>query len=68
MVFEIGKYYQHTCGAKLAILCELETTQYGKTLIAESDGRDVLRAVGKGKSYTVNYHEITKEEWMESFS
>jgi len=37
MKFEIGKYYRHTTGYELAILCEAETTIRGKGLLAETN-------------------------------
>ena len=67
MKFEIGKYYRHTTGFSLAIIGELETTLYGKALIAEgTDGQ--LRAVGREEASAENYKEITKEEWLKNFS
>lgn len=66
--FEVGKFYKHTAGTKIAVLCEADTTLYGNTLLAESAGCNGFRAVGKDESCTANWHEITKEEWMQSFS
>ena len=69
MKFEIGKFYRHTTGKDLAIIGELETTMFGKTLIAETkDITECLMAVGRQESATANYTEITKEEWMKNFS
>jgi hypothetical protein len=68
MVFEEGKYYQHTSGHKLSILGRLPTTMWGSsTLIAEQDDATLL-AVGDDVSSAVNYREITRDQWMESFS
>jgi len=67
MIFEIGKYYQHTTGIELSIIGELETTLWGKTLIAETNSSD-FEAVGSDIYATTNYVEISKEEWMKNFS
>lgn len=67
MKFEIGKYYRHTTGHELAILCEAETTIRGKGLVAETNGRDELTLVGESEENAVNYTEITKKEWMKNF-
>jgi hypothetical protein len=70
MVFEVGKYYKHTGGGYLHILCEAETTMWMDPLIAESaghgDGR--LVPVGKDEAAAVNWTETTKDEWMTNFS
>lgn len=67
--FEVGKFYKHNTGICFAILCEVETTLYGKTLIAEQAcGGSNIIAVGQDESAAANFHEITKEEWMENFS
>lgn len=71
MKFEVGKYYKHTIGHTLAILGYLETTMWGKTLIAESNQQGQMTelvAVGSNESAIANYREITKEEWMENYS
>lgn len=68
MKFEIGKFYKHTTGDCLHILCEIETTMYGNTLLAEQrGGEENFIAVGRGEDSAVNYHEITKEEWLVEF-
>lgn len=69
MVFEIGKFYRHTTGLELAIVGEVETTLYGKCLVAESnEPSGNLVAVGRDESATQNFIEITKEEWMKNFT
>lgn len=71
MKFEVGKFYKHTTGHCIAILCEQETTMYGKTLLAEHTLPPQIgdfMAVGSDESSAANYHEITKGEWMENFS
>ena len=39
MKFEIGKYYRHSAGGDLSILCEANTTLYGESLLAERAGK-----------------------------
>jgi hypothetical protein len=71
MVFEIGKYYKHTTGTYLHVLCEQETTMYGNTLIAECAGykvADNFIAVGRDTAATANWQETTREDWMKNFS
>ena len=63
MKFEIGKYYQHTTGQKLRILCEAETTYHGNAMICEFDDGE-LRPVGYTEDAAVNYVEIPKNMWM----
>jgi len=66
MKFEIGKYYQHSGGHMLSILCEAKTTLYGDCLIAEELGGS-FRPVSKDAEATLNWKEVTKEEWMRNF-
>ena len=68
MVFEVGKFYKHTTGRCLAILCQQETMMYGDTLIAEQSGtQESFMAVGKDEDSAVNFHEISKDEWEANF-
>lgn len=66
--FEIGKYYRHTGGSEIAVLGELNTTLYGLTLIVEEAGVNGFKPVGRGPEATVNWVEITQEEWLKNFS
>lgn len=66
--FEIGKYYRHQTGEEISIIDEIETTMYGQCLVAESNKSRDLKTVGKDPSSAVNWHEITKEEWIKNFS
>jgi len=69
MRFEVGKFYKHTSGKKIAIVAEAVTTMYGKTLIAEQCDRADFMPVGSDSDdYAANWTEITKDEWMECFS
>lgn len=68
MRFEIGKYYRHTTGYELSIICETETTLRGKGLLAETNGQDELCIVGTGEENTIGFTEIPNEEWMKNFS
>lgn len=67
MKFEVGKYYQHSGGPSMAILCEAKTTLYGDCLIAEELGGS-FRPVSKDEEAAINWKEITKEEWYESWN
>ena len=67
MKFEIGKFYRHTTGQELSILCEAETTIRGKGLVAETNDHNELILVGTNVENAINYVEITKEEWMKNF-
>jgi hypothetical protein len=70
MVFEVGKYYKHTTGYTISVICRANTTLFGdNALIVESN--DVLRpfsAVGDTEDHSVNFIEVDKEEWMKNFS
>lgn len=71
MKFEIGKYYRHTTGHLLSILGEIETDMWGKTLVAESNrprAMTELTPVGSDAGAAVNYSEIDREQWMQSYS
>jgi len=68
MIFEIGKYYEHTTGNQLAILGELETTMFGKCLIAEQSNSNFFTSVGRDTNSADNWHEISREKWMKNFS
>ena len=69
MCFEVGKYYKHTGGVYLSILCEANTTLYGKCLIAESAGKEGgFRAVGTDRASVENFTECSEKEWMSNFS
>ena len=52
----------------LSILGEVETTLYGKCLVAEESGSANLYPVGMDETNAVNWKESTKEEWMKNFS
>lgn len=64
MKFELGRYYKHTTGSKIFICGLADSIFYGRGLIAE-DERGELSRVGDSEENTVNYAEITKEEFME---
>lgn len=46
MRFEQGKYYEHSSGEKIAIVGCVETTMYGKTLVAEQCNKADLKPIG----------------------
>lgn len=67
MRFEPGKYYRHAAGQMIATLGYMETTMWGKTLVAESV--DGLCPVGwDSDDYAQNWTEVSKEEWLKNFS
>jgi hypothetical protein len=68
MVFEQGKYYSHPSGEQMSIVGEVETTLYGKCLMAESNKYANIKPVGKDESNAENWSEISKDEWMKNFS
>lgn len=58
MKFQIGKYYQHTSGEIICILCEIHTFFHGACLLAEVDtGR--LRPVGTDAESSQNWHLVS---------
>lgn len=62
-VFEIGKYYQHSMGRRISILCWAETYFHGRCMIAEeSDG--CFTPVGADEANAVNWEEISREQWV----
>jgi hypothetical protein len=64
MIFEIGKYYKHTTGRMLHVLCNVETKLYGDVLLAETyGGYKEFQAVGRLEENTMNFVETEKEEW-----
>lgn len=64
MSFEVGKYYKHTTGTMIHVLTEVETMTYGKCLVAEETTNQNLVPLGIGESFTENWIEITKEEFV----
>ena len=47
MRFEIGKFYEHSSGKKMAILGSVMTTLYGKVYIAEESNSPNLKPIPK---------------------
>lgn len=68
MTFEVGKCYKHPSGEQIKIVADANTTLYGDCFIAESNKNHDLLPMGKEESFTVNWSEITEEQWMENFS
>ena len=64
MIFELGKYYQHTAGVKLHICGIGDTQYYGKCFIGENEFGELI-PVGCTEVNAVNYAEITKDEFIE---
>lgn len=66
-VFEVGKCYEHNTGKRIHIVAEAELDIYfSPCLIAETDSGSII-SVGKSEENAVNYHEITREEWLNTF-
>lgn len=61
--FELGKCYQHATGSKLYICGLADTYYYGRGLIGE-DERGELSIVGDYEENAINYHEITREQFI----
>lgn len=65
MQFEIGKSYKHSSGNVMRILACVDTTIYGKALIAEEGDTFGFRPVGfDSDDYAENWKEISEEEWL----
>lgn len=60
--FEVGKYYEHTTGSKLSIICEVETYYHGKCLLGETETGELV-PVGTTKENAINYHEISESQF-----
>lgn len=67
MVFEIGKYYRHSTGICASIICEANTTMWGKTLVAERSDKNSLESFGGDEDAARGWEEITRDEWMLNF-
>lgn len=68
MRFEIGKYYKHTSGQIISIIGCVESTMYGKTLVAEHSDRPDFSPIGyNSDEYAQNWVEVDKEEWLKCF-
>lgn len=63
MKFELGKYYQHTTGAKLYICGLSETYYHGRCFIGENEHGE-LSPIGSSEENAMNYHEINKEDFV----
>ena len=63
MRFEIGKVYTHSAGEMVMIVGEVETTLYGKTLVAESICVTHLKAFGDDEDATQNWSEVPLSVW-----
>lgn len=68
MKFEVGKYYQHSGGSMMHVVCGAVTTMYGGCLVAEIAGEPDLKPVGQDEAAAANWRETTYAEWMTNFS
>lgn len=65
MRFEIGKYYKHSSGEVMRILACVDTTIYGRTLLAEEGDTFGFQPVGwDSDDYAENWKEIDEDEWL----
>ena len=56
MKFETGKCYQHTTGAKVRMLCEIDTYFYGHCILGETDNGEYVPC-GMSEENSENYVE-----------
>lgn len=68
MVFQIGKHYQHACGTMMSIIGEVNSTMYGKSLVAEEAMAPNFKPVGSDEDSAHGWYEITKGKWLSNFS
>jgi len=66
--FKIGKCYRHTGGGEMKIVGAVKSTQFGWTMIAEEPMYGNFKPVASDEASSINWDEITKEEWMQNFS
>lgn len=57
MKFQIGKYYQHTTGEVMHVICHVSTFFHGDTMLAESEGG--LSPVGKDECSAQNWIQVS---------
>lgn len=67
MIFEVSKVYKHTSGILMKIIGEVKSSMYGDCLVAEETGSAVFRPVSRDEAATVNWTEVSKEEWTRNF-
>lgn len=63
MVFELGKYYEHTTGSRLYIVGCMASYGYGMGYVGEDEWGN-FHAVGKDEDNASNFSEITREEFI----
>jgi len=70
MVFEVGKFYRHTCGKVLHILAEVDncTGFFNPCLIGEEPGYTAFLPIGATEDHAENWEEIPSylyySEWL----
>ena len=64
MIFEPNKFYKHTTGYIIHTLDFADTVIYGRTLLAEDTSGSIISAGTSDNSYSVNYIEVTKDDFM----
>lgn len=66
MIFELGKYYEHSSGERMHIIADAaegESWWWTSPLIAETDGAKLIGA-GRDEASSVNWREISRDEWV----
>lgn len=66
-VFEIGHFYRHPGGEDISVVGIVDTTMYGRALVAESNINPDLKPIGMDASCRENWSEISEQEWMNNF-
>lgn len=67
--FKLGKCYRHTTGHEIKVIGVVDSTLYGMGLMAETNKHsERFQRVGNTEDHSVNYIEISEEEWMKNFS
>lgn len=67
MGFKVGRYYRHTTELIAHVLCEVNTTLYGTTMIAETSNSPYFISLGRDADDFANWIETTEEDWMANF-
>lgn len=65
--FSVGKFYRHTSGKQMAVIGDVTSTQWGETLVAESNKGNLI-PVGRDAASATNWVEIDEAEWKKNFS
>lgn len=67
MIFEVGKYYQHTDGGFISIVGKVDTKRYGEVLVAEEATNKIILTFSNFNDNVEGWSEITKHKWLSKF-